>query len=73
MKVLKPVYITGAIALALIGCKSVVTIPVPKGTDNVVNIIAKKMISVVFRLLFLSINVRFNGIGKINPFFLRYC
>jgi subtilisin family serine protease len=42
MKVLKPVYITGAIALALIGCKSVVTIPVPKGTDNVVNIIAKK-------------------------------
>ena len=42
MKILKPVYITGALAVSLIGCKSVSTIPVPKGTSNSVNIIAKK-------------------------------
>ena len=42
MRILRPVYITGAIAVALIGCKSVTTIPVPTGTNNVVNISAKK-------------------------------
>ena len=42
MRVLKPIYFTGAIAIALIGCKSVTTIPVPKGTNNVVSITAKK-------------------------------
>lgn len=42
MKVLKPVYITGAIALALIGCKSISKIPVPLGTENVVSISEKK-------------------------------
>ncbi len=42
MKILKPVYITGALAVSLIGCKSVSTIPVPKGTSNSVNISAKK-------------------------------
>mgnify|MGYP000648660508 CR=1 FL=1 len=38
MRVLKPIYFTGAIAIALIGCKSVTTIPVPKGINNVVSI-----------------------------------
>ena len=42
MKILKPVYITGALAVSLIGCKSVSTIPVPKGTSNSVNISAKR-------------------------------
>lgn len=42
MRVLKPIYFTGAIAIALIGCKSVTTIPVPKGINNVVSITAKK-------------------------------
>ncbi len=42
MKILKPVYITGALAVSLIGCKSVSTIPVPKGTSNSVTISAKK-------------------------------
>ncbi len=42
MRVLKPVYFTGALAIALIGCKSISTIPVPEGTNNVVNIPAKK-------------------------------
>ena len=42
MKILKPIYITGALAVSLIGCKSVSTIPVPKGTSNTVNIPAKK-------------------------------
>ena len=42
MKILKPLYVTGALAVSLIGCKSVSTIPVPKGTSNSVNISAKK-------------------------------
>ena len=42
MRVLKPVYFTGVVAIALIGCKSVSTIPVPEGTNNVVSIAAKK-------------------------------
>ena len=43
MRVLKPVFFTGALAIALIGCKSVTTIPVPTGTNNVVSISAKKV------------------------------
>ncbi len=42
MKIFKPLYITGAIAIALVGCKSVNTIPVPTGENNVVVISAKK-------------------------------
>jgi subtilisin family serine protease len=42
MRILKPIYITGFLAIALVGCKSVSTIPVPTGTDNTVVITAKK-------------------------------
>ena len=43
MRVLRPVFITGAFAVALIGCKSVTAIPVPTGTNNTVSISAKKV------------------------------
>ena len=42
MRILKPLYITSVIAIALAGCKSVNTIPVPTGTNNIVVISAKK-------------------------------
>ncbi|WP_347173154.1 S8 family peptidase [Polaribacter uvawellassae] len=42
MKIFKPLYITGVITIALVGCKSVNTIPVPTGENNVVVISAKK-------------------------------
>jgi cell wall-associated protease len=42
MKVFKPLYLTSVIAIALVGCKSVSTIAVPTGTNNVVVISAKK-------------------------------
>ncbi len=42
MKIFKPLYITGVISIALVGCKSVNTIPVPTGENNIVVISAKK-------------------------------
>ena len=42
MKFLKPILLTGAIAILLTGCKSVNTLPVPEATNNVVIISAKK-------------------------------
>jgi subtilisin family serine protease len=43
MSILRSIFSTGVIALTLLGCKSITTIPVPKGTDTVVNITAKKI------------------------------
>ncbi|NVK52040.1 MAG: S8 family serine peptidase [Flavobacteriaceae bacterium] len=43
MRVLKSFLITGLIATAIVGCKSVSSIPVPKGVDNTVVISAKKV------------------------------
>ena len=42
MKFFKPLYIASVIAIAFTGCKTVNTIPVPTGTNNVVVISAKK-------------------------------
>ena len=42
MKFFKPLYIKSVIALAFVGCKTINTIPVPTGTNNVVTISAKK-------------------------------
>ncbi|MDG1041147.1 MAG: S8 family peptidase [Polaribacter sp.] len=42
MKFLKPIFITSSIAVALIGCKTVSKIPVPKAANNTVVISAKK-------------------------------
>ena len=42
MRFFKPLYVTSVIAIALVGCKSVNTIPVPEPTNNIVVISAKK-------------------------------
>lgn len=42
MRVLKSFFIAGFLAIAIAGCKSVSTIPVPNGIDNTVAISAKK-------------------------------
>lgn len=42
MRILKRIYVTGFLAIALIGCKTINTIPVPEGTNNVVVISEKK-------------------------------
>ena len=42
MRFFKPLYVTIVIAIALVGCKSVNTIPVPEPTNNIVVISAKK-------------------------------
>ena len=43
MKINKPLFVTGLIAIALVGCKAVNTIPVPEATNNVVIISPKKL------------------------------
>ena len=42
MKITKPFYISAIVALTLTSCKTVNTIPVPAGTNNVVSLTAKK-------------------------------
>lgn len=42
MRFFKPLYVTSVIAIALVGCKAVNTIPVPTGTNNIVVLSAKK-------------------------------
>ncbi|WP_298781142.1 S8 family peptidase [uncultured Polaribacter sp.] len=42
MRVIKPVFYTVIAAISLASCKSISSIPVPKSTDTVVNVVAKK-------------------------------
>ena len=42
MKITKPFYISAIVTLTLASCKTVNTIPVPSGVDNIVSISAKK-------------------------------
>ncbi|MFT5761041.1 MAG: cell wall-associated protease [Polaribacter sp.] len=42
MRFFKPLYVTSVIAIALVGCKTVNTIPVPTGTNNIIVLSAKK-------------------------------
>jgi cell wall-associated protease len=42
MRFFKPLYVTSVIAIALVGCKAVNTIPVPTGTNNIIVLSAKK-------------------------------
>jgi len=43
MKIIKPLYISAIVAFTVVSCKTVNTIPVPTGTNNVVGITAKKV------------------------------
>lgn len=43
MKITKPLYISAIVALTLASCKTINTIPVPRGESNVVSITAKKV------------------------------
>jgi len=43
MKIIKPLYISAIVAFTVVSCKTVNTIPVPTGTNNVVGVTAKKV------------------------------
>ena len=43
MKITKPLYLSAIVAFAFVSCKTITTIPVPTGTNNIVSIIAKKV------------------------------
>ena len=43
MKITKPLYVSAIVALILASCKTINTIPVPRGESNVVSITAKKV------------------------------
>ena len=43
MKITKPLYLSAIVAFAFASCKTITTIPVPTGTNNIVSIIAKKV------------------------------
>lgn len=42
MRILKQIYVAGFLTIALIGCKTINTIPVPEGTNNAIVISEKK-------------------------------
>lgn len=42
MRILKQIYVAGFLAITFIGCKTISTIPVPEGTNNVIVISEKK-------------------------------